>query len=103
MTCTGHLFIKYNKGGEKTKIRLKNKNVFVEGSEVDLPYHNGYVTIKKVTSLFTLVYSPSFEVLYDANGRVYIRLSSEFAGKVSTVSSIYYNPNLPLQKLLFMS
>ena len=83
VTCTGNLVIVYKKGNDKTKIRMKPLSIIVDSSEVSLPYTNGYVTIKRITSLFTLVYSPSFEILYDLNGRVYIRLSPDFAGKVS--------------------
>jgi hypothetical protein len=48
-------------------------------------YSKDGIIVKKATSLFWTVTGPGFEVAFDKNDRVYIRLSPEYGGKVKTV------------------
>ena len=87
VTCIKYLKIRYKKNGKITKVRVKPGTVFVNGDEITgFPYDKNNVVVKIVTGLMWLVYNDDFEVLFDRNGRVYVRLSSDYSDKVSICS-----------------
>ena len=74
--------------GRKTHIVIdKNYRVAVNGEDIvslDLsPYHNEAIYVKHVTSMFVMVRGVGFRVLFDRNGRIYIRMDPYYTGNVS--------------------
>ena len=86
VTCTSSIKIVYLFESQKTTVEIFADNVFINGdSSVILPYNNQQVIVKRATSLFYKVKSKGFEVLYDPNGRIYIKLLPTFTSKVSGI------------------
>ena len=49
---------------------------------ISQPYYDGKVLIKRVTSLFVIVKTHGFDILYDANGQIYITVEPHYSGMV---------------------
>src|SRR6218665_3618542 len=87
VSCTSGVQIVYTKDQQTYKINIdENFVIIVNGYELQNAfesYMNENIYVKQVTSLFVLVQGFGFRVLYDRNGRIYVRLDPFYGGKVS--------------------
>lgn len=66
-----------------TTVDLDEDDVFINhDTSITLPYQNDYVYVKRATSLIWMISGSGFEVLFDPNGRLYIRLFPHFSEHV---------------------
>lgn len=81
--------VTYVKDVQKYEIMVDSKfAITVNEKKLDdyfMSYRDDNIYVKQATSLFVLIQGPGFQVLYDRNGRIYIRLNPFYAGKVSAV------------------
>ena len=78
--------ITYTKDERETTVALNGAKAYVNGQATEY-FANDHLTVRRATSVFWMVSGEKFEVLFDKNGRWYIRLSPDYHGKVSVVVS----------------
>lgn len=87
VSCTAGVQVLYTKDQLTYRISVDvNFVILVNGNQLESafePYMNENIYVKQVTSLFILIQGFGFRILYDRNGRIYVRLDPFYAGKVS--------------------
>lgn len=82
--CVTGISVLYTENEESTMVELSGESLFINNVQNNEGYYsNDYVYVRRSTTMFWVVSGPSFEVMYDQNGRIYVRLFPIFMNQVS--------------------
>lgn len=103
--CIKGIWVWYvDESGEESHIHIRNDfSATINSEDYDdlniVPYHNMYIYVKQVTSLFVIIRGFGFKVLYAKTGRIYMTFDPYYANKVRNCYGFFLCVSLLCKRL----